>query len=297
MALAAARERKEQLATEAESIASRADWRRGADRLRELLEEWKALPRLERGADEQLWRRFSAARTAYSRRRRQHFAEVAQQREGARSAKERLATEAETLASSTDWGPTAARFRDLMRQWKAAGHAGKADEERLWARFRSAQDQFFSARDAVTAERDRKLSANAERKEALLAEAEGLLPLGDPRAARTAFRDIAARWDAVGTVPRAQVKSLEARFRKAEQAVRGAEEERRRRDNPEARARAEATVRQLESLIDGLEQDLTRARDAADGDRASAIEESLDARRSWLAQARRTLDEFTPPGS
>ena len=46
------------------------------NRLRDLLEEWKALPRLDKKIDDELWHRFSGARTAYTRRRKTHFAEL-----------------------------------------------------------------------------------------------------------------------------------------------------------------------------------------------------------------------------
>ena len=172
---------KEKIVAEAEKLAEGTDWRNGANRLRELLDEWKALPRIDRASDDALWRRFSTARTAYTRRRKAHFAEQHEKRDAARAVKERLATEAEALAGSTDWGPTAGRYRDLMRQWKAAGPAPRDVDDALWKRFRGAQDTFFGARDAAAAEQDAEFAANAEVKEELLVEAEALLPGHRPR--------------------------------------------------------------------------------------------------------------------
>ena len=169
------------IVAEAEKLAEGTDWRNGANRLRELLDEWKALPRIDRASDDALWRRFSTARTAYTRRRKSHFAEQHEKRDAARVVKERLAIEAEGLADSTDWGPTAGRFRDLMKQWKAAGPAPRDVDDALWKRFRGAQDTFFGARDAATAEQDQEFAANAEVKEQLLVEAEALLPVTRPR--------------------------------------------------------------------------------------------------------------------
>jgi hypothetical protein len=289
-----ARGHKEQIAAEAETIAAGTDWRNGANRLRDLLERWKSLPRLDKAADDTLWRRFSSARTAYTRRRKQHFGELNEKRDAAREVKEKLAAEAESLADSTEWGATSALFRDLMRQWKAAGPAHKDVDDKLWSRFRGAQDRFFSARDAANAEQDREFAANQQVKEGLLAEAEKLLPVSDVRAAREAFRDIAARWDAAGKVPRAAVKDMEGRLRRVENAVKSAEEDRWRRSNPEARARAADTVAQLEASL----ADLQAQRDAAQGkgnDRKVAeAEQAMEARRSWLDQARKALDDFTP---
>jgi hypothetical protein len=292
-----ARGRKEQIASEAESLAAGTDWRNGANRLRELLDQWKALPRLDKATDDALWRRFSGARTTYTRRRKQHFAELNERRDAAGHVKERLATEAEQLAGSTDWGPTAGKFRDLMQQWKAAGPTHKELDDRLWARFRGAQDQFFGARDTANAELDREYAANQHVKEGLLAQAENLLPVTDARAAREAFRAIAEKWDAAGKVPRGAVRDLEARLRAVEAAISKAEADRWRRSNPEARARAAATVTQLESSIADLEATRDRAGAAGNERKVREAEQALETRRSWLAEARRALDEFSPEES
>jgi hypothetical protein len=290
---ARARAEKERIAGEAEQLAEGQDWRNGANRMRDLLEEWKTLPRLEKGVDDALWRRFSTARTTYTRRRKAHFGELNEKREGARAVKERLAVEAEALADSTDWGPTAGRYRDLMRQWKAAGPAPRAVDEQLWKRFRGAQDRFFGARDAANAELDAEYAGNAEKKEALLVEAEKLLPVTDLRAAKDAFRDIAERWDAAGKVPRDRMKDLEARMRKVEQAIRGVEDDQWRRSNPEARARAADTVAQLESSIADLEAARDKAAAAGNEKKAAEHAAAAQARQEWLVQARRALDDFS----
>ncbi len=284
---------KERIVEEAERLGQGNDWRNGANRLRQLLDEWKVLPRLEKAVDDALWRRFSNARTAYTRRRKSHFSELNEQRESSRAVKERLAAEAEALAGSTDWGPTAGRYRDLMRQWKAAGPAPKDVDDRLWARFRGAQDAFFGARDASSAQLDSELAVNAQKKEALLVEAEALLPVTDLRAAKEAFRDIADRWDAAGKVPRERMKELEGRMRKVEQAIRGTEDDRWRRSNPEARARAAAAVAQLERLLADLESKRAAAAAAGDTRRAEEHAAAIEARQSWLAEARKALAEFS----
>jgi hypothetical protein len=261
--------------------------------MRQLLDEWKALPRLEKSADDALWRRFSTARTTYTRRRKLHFSEVNEKRDSARATKEKLVAEAEAIADSTEWGPTAGRYRDLMREWKAAGPAPKGVDDQLWKRFRMAQDRFFGARDATNAEFDRTLAANAEKKEALLVEAEALVPVTDLRAAKETFRQIAERWDAAGKVPRDRVKDLEGRMRKVEQAIRGTEDDRWRTSNPEARARAADTVAQLESLLADLERKREAAVSAGNTRQAQEHAAAIEARQSWLTEARRALEEFS----
>ena len=276
---------KERIVGEAERVAEGQEWRNGANRMRELLDEWKTLPRIDKGTDDALWRRFSGARTTYTRRRKTHFAELNEKRDEAREVKERLVVEAEALATSTEWGPTSGKYRDLMRQWKAAGPAPKGVDERLWRRFRAAQDTFFGARDASNAEVDREQSANAERKEALLLEAEALLPVRDLQAAKSAFRSIAQRWDTAGKVPRERIKELEGRMRRVEQAIRGSEDDEWRRTNPEARARAADTVAQLESSLADLRTQQEKALAAGNERKAADATAAIEARESWLKRS------------
>ena len=288
-----ARESKTKIATEAETIAAGTDWRHGVTRLRELLDEWKALPRLDKSSDDELWHRFSSARTTYTRHRKQHFAELSSKRDEAAVVKERLAAEAEGLSGNTDWGPTSGRFRDLMRQWKAAGPAPREVDDKLWARFRSAQDAFFGARDAVQAEENQEQVANLAAKEALLVEIEAILPVRDAKVARDQLRDLLDRWDAIGKVPRDSMRPIDGRLRAVEQAVKSAEDEVWNRSNPEARARAEATVKQLQSLIADLEKQAAKHDSQGNTKKATEARESIAARREWLTQAENALAEFS----
>ncbi|MDX6282755.1 MAG: hypothetical protein QOH03_3826 [Kribbellaceae bacterium] len=288
-----ARDAKTKIATEAETIAAGSDWRHGVTRLRELLDEWKALPRLDKSSDDELWHRFSSARTTYTRHRKQHFAELSSKRDEAAVVKERLAAEAESLSSSSDWGPTSGRFRDLMRQWKAAGPAPREVDDKLWARFRSAQDAFFGARDAEQAQENEEQVANQAAKEALLIEIEAILPVTNAKTARDQLRDLLDRWDAIGKIPRDSMRSIDGRLRAVEQAVKSAEDEVWNRSTPEARARAEATVKQLQSLITDLEKQAAKHEAQGNARKANEAREAIAARREWLTQAQNALTDFS----
>jgi hypothetical protein len=283
---------KEKLVAEAERLADSTDWRNGANRLRELLATWKELPRLDRATDDALWRRFSTARTTYTRHRKAHFAEEHERRDSARVVKERLAKEAEALSSSTEWGPTAGRYRDLMREWKAAGPAPREVDDQLWQRFRGAQDTFFGARDAANAALDEEFAANAEVKDAIIVEAEALVPVTDLEAAKKTFRELADRWDAAGKVPRDRMKELEGRMRKVEQAIRAVEDEQWSRSDPEKSARADDMIGKLESGIAETQAKLDKASAAGDDRRVKDLESELANKQAFLDMARKAAAEF-----
>lgn len=229
--------RKEALAAEAEELAANSvQWKAAGDRLREILDEWRTINGLDRKTDDALWKRYSAARETFNRRRGSHFAELDRVRGSAKQAKEELCVRAEELSDSTDWAATSAAFRELLAEWKAAGRAAKDVDDALWRRFKGAQDTFFSARNAANAERDIEFRANAEAKEALLAEAERI-DTDDLDAARSALRTIGDKWDAIGKVPRERTAELERRLRAVEKRVRDAASAG--WTDPEAQARAD----------------------------------------------------------
>lgn len=276
----------------AEAIATtdpeRMQWRPAGEKLRALLEEWKTAqhngPRIDRTSEEELWKRFSHARTAFDRERRHFFSQLEERNALAKKEKEKIVAEAEALASSTDWGPTAGAYRDLMARWKSAGRAARRDDDALWARFRGAQDAFFGARDAANAEIDAEYGANLVVKEQILTEAEALLPVTDLEAAKAALRDIQDRWDEAGKVPRGDLQRVEARLRAVENAVRDADEARWKRTNPEQQARAEGAAAQLQDAIAGLKADLDAARTAGNDRKVKELSSALEARQSWLEQ-------------
>ncbi|MFG2626060.1 DUF349 domain-containing protein [Streptomyces sp. NPDC048473] len=287
-----AKHAKEALVVEAEELAQSEQWRSAGERLRALVDTWKGLPRLDRKSDDELWHRFSHARSAFSKRRKAHFASLDAQREEARKAKEKLVVEAESLTGSTDWGTTAARYRDLMTEWKAAGRAQREAEDDLWNRFRGAQDVFFAARSEVFAERDAEQGENLKLKEELAVEAEKLVPVQDLKAARAAFRAINERWEAIGHVPRDARPKVEGRMHTVERALQEAEESEWRRTNPEARARAAGLTGQLQAAVDKLRTQIDTARASGNNARADKLARELEGRQALLDQALKGLEEF-----
>ena len=129
----------EKIVAEAEQIAgqpeSKIQWKSSGARMRALLDEWKQHQRdgarLDRETEGALWQRFSAARNSFDKARRVHFAQLEGTQAEAKAAKQELVKEAEALATSTDWGPTAGAFKRLMDRWRQAGRASRAQTEAL----------------------------------------------------------------------------------------------------------------------------------------------------------------------
>ncbi len=292
---------REAIVAEAEAIAAgdpaTIQWKVSSARMNELFESWKQAQksgmRLGRATEEGLWKRFRSARTVFDRHRRAYFSQLDNNNATAKSAKEALIAEAEELAASTEWGWAAGEYRRLMDQWKASPRASRKDDDALWARFRGAQDKFFAARQAANSALDEEFGANLVVKEALITEAQALLPVTDLNAAKKALQSIRDRWEEAGKVPRADMQRVEAGLRKVEDAVRAADEDNWRRSDPEAKARTSSALSQLEATIAGLREDLAKAEKAGDARKVAKASEALAARELWLEQVQKAAADFS----
>ena len=179
-----------------------------------------------------------------------------------------------------------------MDRWRQAGRASRSDDDALWERFKAAQDAFFAAKDEVAAKEDEEFRGNLAVKEALLTEAQDILPVKDLETAKAALRTLQDKWDAAGKVPRGDVDRMEKGMRRIEQAVRDADDQRWKQSNPEVAARAQSMVDQLEASVSSLKDDLAKAQASGNEKKVKDAQAKLEAQEQWLEQARGNVDEF-----
>lgn len=284
---------KEKIVAEAESLALSESWKSTGDRLKVLLEEWKAAPRLDKKEDGDFWKRFSASRNKFDKRRRAYFAELETLTDKVAVEKEAIVLEAERLATSTDWVATARRFKSLMDSWKLAGRGKRSDDTKQWARFKAAQDQFFATKSADLEKRESSMALNIIKREELLPKFEALIPFTDAKAAKVAFRELMNEYSKIGITNRDQRAKIDARIAAVEEAIKSAEAELWRKSDPAAKARAADVVKQLTESIAGYEKAALKATASGNEKKAREATESAAARRIWLAEAEKSLAEFS----
>jgi len=276
-ARARAAEAKAGLAEEAENLAGSSEWKASGERLRTIGDDWKRLPHLDRKVEEELWQRIAAARKRFTERRTTHFGALEQQREVSKERKEKIIKEAESLTGSTEWGPTASRYKQLMTDWKTAGRAPREVEDELWGRFKAAQDAFFTARNAHFSVQDEELRGNQKVKEDILAEAETIDPAQGVDKAKARLRTLQERWEEAGKVPRDVMRSLEDRMGAVEEKVRAAG------DSRFSRVEESPFTAKLREKVAELEVKLEKARTA--GRPTDELEAALTTQKQWLSQA------------
>jgi len=282
-AKAAALAKREEIVALGESLANSNAWKVTGEKYKELLDQWQKLPNADRAKEQELWKRFSHARSAFDKARRAYFTTLDATRTEAVSAKKSLIKKAEELAESTEWASATTSFKKLMDDWKVTARAAKGQEEKLWGEFKAAQDKFFASRNAANTARDEEFGKNLEVKLELLKKAEALLPISNVEAAKAALRDIQEAWEKAGHVPRNDKEKVERRLKAVEDAIRSVQDEQWHRTKPEVVDRANSLVSSFEASIAKLE----KQKDAA---QASGKANDVTKLEAQIAQAQGLLD-------
>jgi hypothetical protein len=207
------------IAEEAERLAASTRYAESAQGFRDLLERWKSAPSAGQMRDRELWRRFAAAREAFYEQRNRAYAERARERGATVERKEALIAESEALASSDDGRAIGDALERLMTEWKAAGHAGRDQEQALWERFSASRRAAFDRRRSMAAERDRQRGGARSAKRALIEQAEALVEPFDAALAEPALARQMDEWKAAGSAGRADDEELWQAFRAARDQV------------------------------------------------------------------------------
>ncbi len=283
----AALEIKEKLVTEAELLALSESWKSTSERLKILLDEWKAAPRLDKKSDTDLWKRFSSSRNKFDKRRRTHFAALEAATTIVIARKQSIIDEALSLVNSREWIPTANRFKALMADWKTSGHGKRNIDTKMWEQFKAAQDQFFLAKNSDLEKRQRTMSENLQKREELIALAEALLPVSDLKAARKNFSELSEKWFKIGMTERSKRAALDHRFEKVESEISDLQASHERRSDPTAIAHANNIITGLQEAIENYEKQAAKAEAAGNAAKAMVAREAAAARRGWLAEAQK----------
>jgi hypothetical protein len=194
-----------------------------------------------------------------------------------------LIEQAEALASSNDWRKTTDAMIALQNEWKATGACAPGDEQKLWRRFRKAQDAFFKAKKAQFADKEAAEKANLNEKNALIDEIKAFELTGDRKADLDALKEFSSRWGAIGFVPRRFFVELMDRFR-------GAMDE---KYDALSAQRSERSIDAYKQRVENL---------SGDDDRSirreqSVLREKMDRLRSRVAKTEENLERFTGKGA
>ena len=188
------RYKKEDLCRKAESLSESTDWKQTSQAYVELRDKWKEVGGTGKEYEERLWERFKSAQDKFYKRRKVHFEKLEREHQQNHKKKQSLCSKAESLSSSTDWRGAHEAFKQLQKEWKSIGYAGREHDDSLWQRFRAACDKFYQRRRAHFDNLNKEREENRKKKARLCERAESLSKSTDWKSTHEELKSLMAEW-------------------------------------------------------------------------------------------------------
>ena len=158
----AAKEQKQELVEEAESLVDSTDWTNTANRYKQLMATWKAAGRAPKDSDEALWQRFRTAQNTFFSRRSQAFSERDAEFAQNATSKEELLVEAEQIDPAQDLQGAQEHLHRIQRRWDEIGKVPRDRVRELEGRLRAVSERVRAAADTQWRRTDPEAQARVE---------------------------------------------------------------------------------------------------------------------------------------
>ncbi len=195
--------------------ASHAAWQKATASVLDLQKQWKAAGFAGKEHNEALWTQFRELADVFFGKKQLFYDAQKEVTDAFKAQKVALIERAEALAKSTNWREDAPKMMELQKEWKTVGACAPRDEQKLWRRFRKAQDTFFNARKAEMAGKLEGEKENLKQKNALIEEVKAFELSGKRKDDLDALKAFSVRWNAIGFVPRKSLDKVMEAYRTA----------------------------------------------------------------------------------
>ena len=213
-------EAKEAFCAAAEKLAENENVVNAFHELQKLHEQWKEYGPVAKEKCEEIWDRFKAATSVINKKYQAHFEGLKAQQEDNLEKKKVLCEKLEEIAereikNTADWNQLSKEIESLQAEWRTIGFATKKENQKIYDRFRAACDKFFERkREHYTTIKD-SMSANLEKKQAIIEQAEALKSSTEWKKTADQLIALQKQWKEIGAVPRKKSEQLWKRFRAA----------------------------------------------------------------------------------
>jgi hypothetical protein len=195
--------------------ASHEGWQAATSKILELQNAWKKTGFAGKEHNETLWKQFRELADIFFGKKQLFYDAQKEVSNAFKAEKIALIEQAEALATSTNFREDSPKMMELQKQWKNVGACAPRDEQKLWRRFRKAQDKFFNARKSEMADKLQEEKENLKQKQTIIDEIKAYALTGKRKEDLDALKVFSERWNAIGFIPRKSLDSVMDAYRSA----------------------------------------------------------------------------------
>ena len=187
------------------------------EQLRALQQEWRSTGPVPPAGSRNLWANYHALLDRFYDQRSIYFELKELDRRKNLEAKQAVAERAEALVAEPDLRKAVSELDELHEEYKHLGPVPKEEQEALWQRFKTASDKVHDRRREEAEKFKDELNENLTKKQQLVADAQELSTFSSDSIKEwnqktKLVQELKQRWEAIGSMPRKQAKSVNRDF-------------------------------------------------------------------------------------
>ncbi len=191
------------------------EWNAKTREVQAIQDQWNAIKGgMPREKGKEVSKNFWNTLKLFFKHKSEFFAKLEAKREANYKAKSELVQQAREILEKGDYSaPNTNRIIDLQKKWKTIGHVPEKYKDSLFEEFKSVCDTYFNNKRDESKVQDSEYDKNLAAKTAICEEIEKLVAAGETNLTR--LPEFKKSFNAIGFVPRKDMKTIQDRFIKA----------------------------------------------------------------------------------
>ena len=190
------------------------DWNTKTKEILEIQKAWEKIGAIPKESGKEINKAFWTLFKQFFHNKNLFFKELDEVRAANQKKAEELIKQAEELQENTNWQVTANQLVKLQQEWKKLGPTPEKNRDSLYKRFKEACDRFFESRRNSTKDSNTEFESNLTKKLEIIAKILELTKKGEGLD-ESQLSALVAEFNAIGFVPRKNIKEIQAKFKDA----------------------------------------------------------------------------------
>uniref|UniRef100_UPI0040473DB7 DUF349 domain-containing protein n=1 Tax=Algoriphagus sp. TaxID=1872435 RepID=UPI0040473DB7 len=190
------------------------DWNSKTKEILELQKAWEKVGPLPKESSKEINKAFWTLFKQFFHNKNLFFKELDDIRATNQRKAEELIAKAQELQENTNWQTTANQFVKLQQDWKKLGPTPEKQRDALYKKFKEACDTFFENRRNSSKDSNTEFELNLAKKLAIIDQIHALKSV-ETGLDENQLSDLVAEFNALGFVPRKNIKEVQAKFKEA----------------------------------------------------------------------------------
>lgn len=190
------------------------DWNSKTKEILELQKAWEKVGALPKESSKEINKAFWTLFKQFFHNKNLFFKELDDIRATNQRKAEELIAKAQELQENTNWQTTANQFVKLQQDWKKLGPTPEKQRDALYKKFKEACDSFFENRRNSSKDSNTEFELNLAKKLAIIDQIHALKSV-ETGLDENQLSDLVTEFNALGFVPRKNIKEVQAKFKEA----------------------------------------------------------------------------------